>query len=133
MVFSREDLRNQLKRREIAPVYVLFGAETHLRDVAAKTIADFSFADGDLRDFNETVFSLNSDGNLKAALSAAEFSYNFADNAVPRWLVRETCWNRYSRDFDSFVGPRRIPSCESIDINGECPNGTFAVTRRQQY
>ena len=49
MVLNREDLRNQLKRREIAPVYLLFGPETYLRDVAAKTIGDFSFAEGDLR------------------------------------------------------------------------------------
>jgi hypothetical protein len=35
MVLGREDLRNQLKRREIAAVYVLFGAETYLRDLAA--------------------------------------------------------------------------------------------------
>ncbi len=72
MVFSREDLRNQLKRREIAPVYLLFGAETHLRDIAAKTITDLAFAEGDLRDFNETSFSLNSEDSLKKALSAAE-------------------------------------------------------------
>ena len=72
MVFSREDLRNQLKRREIAPVYLLFGPETHLRDLAARTITDLSFADGDLRDFNETSFSLNSDDSLKRALAAAE-------------------------------------------------------------
>lgn len=72
MVYSREDLRNQLKRREIAPVYVLFGPETHLRDLAAKTIADLAFAEGDLRDFNETSFSLNTEGNLKSAFSAAK-------------------------------------------------------------
>ena len=39
-VLTRDDLRDQLKRREIAPVYVLFGAETYLRDLAVKTIAD---------------------------------------------------------------------------------------------
>lgn len=72
MVLSREDLRNQLKRREIAPVYLLFGAETYLRDIAAKTIADLSFAEGELRDFNETTFSLNTEDNLTRALSAAE-------------------------------------------------------------
>ncbi|MEP6787984.1 MAG: DNA polymerase III subunit delta [Acidobacteriota bacterium] len=72
MVFSREDLRNQLKRREIAPVYLLFGPETHLRDLASKTIADRAFDEGDLRDFNETNFSLNSDDNLGRALAAAE-------------------------------------------------------------
>ncbi len=72
MVYSREDLREQLKRREIAPVYVLFGPEVHLRDLAAKTIADLSFAPGELRDFNETSFSLNVEGNLQKALAAAQ-------------------------------------------------------------
>jgi DNA polymerase-3 subunit delta len=72
MVFSREDLRNQLKRGEIAPVYLLFGPETQLRDLAAKTIADRAFAQDDLRDFNETAFSLNTDGNLERSLAAAE-------------------------------------------------------------
>ena len=72
MVLSRENLRDQLRRREIAPVYLLFGQETHLRDLAVKTITDFAFAEGDLRDFNETSFSLNSEENLKRALSAAE-------------------------------------------------------------
>lgn len=68
---NREDLRNQLTRRAIAPVYVLFGSEINLRDLAARTITDFSFADGDLRDFNESEFSLNTAGNLQRALAAA--------------------------------------------------------------
>lgn len=72
MSLTREDLRNQLKRREIAPVYLLFGLETRLRDIAAKTIRDFSFAPDDLRDFNESSFSLNSEDNLRKALAAAE-------------------------------------------------------------
>ncbi len=72
MVLSREDLRNKLTRREFAPVYLLFGPETQLRDIAAKTIADLAFAEGDLRDFNETAFSLNSDESLQKALAAAE-------------------------------------------------------------
>jgi hypothetical protein len=53
VVLTREDLRNQLKKREIAPVYLLFGAETYLRDLAAKTIADFVFVENSLREFNE--------------------------------------------------------------------------------
>ncbi len=72
MVLSREDLKNRLKRHEISPVYVLFGAETHLRDLAAKTINDLAFADGELREFNESSFSLNNDDALKRALAAAE-------------------------------------------------------------
>ena len=71
MVLSRDDLRNQLKRREIAPVYVLFGAETYLRDIAAKTISNFAFSEGDFRDFNETVVSLGSGGSLQEAFAAA--------------------------------------------------------------
>jgi DNA polymerase-3 subunit delta len=57
-VLSREELRNQLKRREFAPVYLLFGAETYLRDLAAKTIADMVLAESSLREFNETEISL---------------------------------------------------------------------------
>lgn len=72
MVHSRIDLRNQLKRHEFAPVYVLFGPETYLRDRAAKTIADRVFAPEDFRDFNETTFSLNVEGNLEKAIAATE-------------------------------------------------------------
>ena len=71
-ILSREDLRNQLKRREIAKVYLLFGAETYLRDLAAKTIADFVFHDASVRDFNEDEYSLNTPENLSYALASAE-------------------------------------------------------------
>lgn len=69
---TREDLRERLRRREIAPVYTLFGAETYLRDLAAKTIVNLVFGDEGFRDFNETEFSLNVEGNLRAALAAAD-------------------------------------------------------------
>jgi len=70
-ILSRDDLRKQLIKKEFAPVYLLFGAETYLRDLAAKTIADFVLKESSLREFNETVFSLNSE-NLQYALAAAE-------------------------------------------------------------
>jgi DNA polymerase III subunit delta len=70
-VLSRDDLKRQLIKREFAPVYLLFGAETYLRDLAAKTIADLILKESSLREFNETGFSLNND-NLQYALSAAE-------------------------------------------------------------
>ncbi len=70
-ILSREDLRAQLKRREIAPVYLLFGAETYLRDLAAKTIADLVLADSSLREFNETEFSLGN-SPVQHALASAE-------------------------------------------------------------
>ena len=70
-ILGREDLRNQLKRREFAPVYLLFGAETYLRDLAAKTIADLVLAKSSLREFNEIEHSLNS-SKIQYALSDAE-------------------------------------------------------------
>ena len=70
-ILSREDLRKQLQKREFAPVYLLFGAETYLRDLAAKTITELILKESSLREFNETVFSLNSE-NLQYALAAAE-------------------------------------------------------------
>ena len=70
-ILEREDLRNQLKRGEIFPVYLLFGAEKYLRDLAAKTIAEKVLRDAPLREFNESEFSLN-DADLQHALAAAE-------------------------------------------------------------
>lgn len=70
-ILGREDLRNQLKKGEIAPVYLLFGAEKYLRDLAAKTIAEKVLHDAPLREFNEAVFSLN-DTEFQHAVSAAE-------------------------------------------------------------
>ena len=70
-VLEREDLRNQLKRGEIAPVYLLFGAEKYLRDLAAKAIAEKVLHDAPLREFNESEFSL-SDSGIQYAFAAAE-------------------------------------------------------------
>ena len=53
-------------------MYLLFGAETYLRDLAVKTITNLAFADGDFRDFNDTTFSLNTQDNLTRALAVAE-------------------------------------------------------------
>ena len=72
MVMTREQLRAQLRQRKIVPVYTLFGVETYLRDAAARYIADLCFNEGDLREFNEDEYSLNSPENLLPALAAAE-------------------------------------------------------------
>ena len=70
-ILSRENLRNQLKQREFAPVYVLFGAETYLRDLAVKYIADLLLGESALREFNEIERSL-SGGRIAEALADAE-------------------------------------------------------------
>ena len=71
MPLTREQLREQIRRREIQPVYVLYGSETYLRDLAAKTITNACFGEGDFRDFNDDSFSLNIPDNLRNAISAA--------------------------------------------------------------
>ena len=70
-ILTREDLRNQLKKGEIKPLYLLFGAEKYLRDVAAKTIADRALQDSQLREFNDIEFSL-SETDFIHAISSAE-------------------------------------------------------------
>ncbi len=72
-ILTREDLRAQLKKREIAPVYLLFGAETYLRDLAAKTITELVLADSRLREFNEIEHALSvNESKVRYALSDAE-------------------------------------------------------------
>jgi DNA polymerase III subunit delta len=68
---SKDKLRAELRDRKLAPVYVLHGTETYLRDIAAKTICNLAFEDGGLRDFNETEFSLNTPENIRSAIAAA--------------------------------------------------------------
>jgi DNA polymerase-3 subunit delta len=70
-ILSRDDLRNQLKQRKFAPVYLLFGAESYLRDLAAKTICDLLLGNSSLREFNEIEHSLNG-SKIQYALSDAE-------------------------------------------------------------
>lgn len=72
MIVTREQLREQVQKRELAPVYVLYGEETYLRDRAAKAIAEACFSKDDLRDFNEAEFSLAVSENLQRAIAAAE-------------------------------------------------------------
>jgi len=71
MSLTREQLREQVLRGEIHPVYVLYGPETYLSDLAAKTIANTCFGEGDFRDFNDDSFSLNIPDNIRNAISAA--------------------------------------------------------------
>lgn len=70
-ILTREDLRNQIKKGEIAPVYLLFGAEKYLRDLAAKAITEKILHDAPLREFNETILGLN-DTEFQYAIAAAE-------------------------------------------------------------
>jgi DNA polymerase-3 subunit delta len=68
---SREDLRRALKAKELAPLYLLFGAESYLRDRAAQAISDVALAGAPLREFNETTYSLLTT-DVQQAIATAE-------------------------------------------------------------
>lgn len=136
MVLSRNELRNQIRRNEIAPVYVLFGPETYLRDRAAATITDRSFADGDLRDFNESSFSLNVEDNLRSALAAARQLPMMASRRVIRITdvrisatgVRDTIKEDHESTLSEYLSD---PSPEAVvifiadELNGVRKMGKF--------
>src|SRR4051812_36958277 len=82
---NKDKLRQELKQREIRPAYVLYGAETYLRDGALKYITAQAFVEGDFRDLNETSFSLSTDTDvLRQAVGAAEQLPMMASRRVVR-------------------------------------------------
>lgn len=70
-LLTRQDLHRALKQGEIVPLYLLFGEESYLRDLAAGVITDTSLKDSPLREFNESRFSLTST-DVQQAIAAAE-------------------------------------------------------------
>jgi DNA polymerase-3 subunit delta len=70
-ILSREELRRALKAKEFAPLYLLFGAESYLRDRAAHAISEVALKDAPLREFNETSYSLSSI-DVQQAIATAE-------------------------------------------------------------
>lgn len=70
-IHTRQELRNQLRMGKVSPVYLLFGSETYLRNLASRTIADIVLKDSNLREFNDTEISLDEVG-IVGALTSAE-------------------------------------------------------------
>ncbi|HEX8890435.1 MAG TPA: DNA polymerase III subunit delta [Pyrinomonadaceae bacterium] len=70
-LLTRQDLFRALKAGEIKPLYLLFGEESYLRDMAARTIKNVALKDSALREFNESVFSL-ANADVQQAIAAAE-------------------------------------------------------------
>jgi DNA polymerase-3 subunit delta len=68
---TRQQLEASLKEGKIAPLYLLLGVETYLRDEATRAIAERALSDTLLREFNESRFSLLGGGALDA-IAAAE-------------------------------------------------------------
>lgn len=92
---TREDLRKQLKDAEIKPIYLLFGAESYLRDQAAKAITEKVLKDAPLREFNEITVSVTQT-DVQQAIAAAEQLPMIA----ARRIVKITEINKISREAD---------------------------------
>lgn len=71
-VLSREDLRRALKEGRVGTLYLLFGEETYLRDLAARAIAEAVMRDAPLREFNESTFSLGAVDAQQAIATACQ-------------------------------------------------------------
>lgn len=80
---TRENLRKAVKEGRIDPLYLLFGAETYLRDMAAHAISEAVLRDASLRDFNEASFSLTNT-DVQQAIAAAEQLPMMASRRVVR-------------------------------------------------
>ncbi len=70
-IFTRQDLRNQLRQKNIAPVYLLLGSEVYLLSLATKTITEMVLKDSELRPFNESEISLAT-SDVSTAIAAAD-------------------------------------------------------------
>lgn len=70
-LLTRSDLHRALKQGETKPLYLLFGAESYLRDLAARAITDLGLKGASLREFNEASYSL-SNTDVQQAIATAE-------------------------------------------------------------
>jgi DNA polymerase-3 subunit delta len=86
---SREELRRALKEKRVEPLYLLFGEETYLRDLAARAITEAVLRDAPLREFNESTFSLGSMDAQQAIATACQLPM-----MSPRRVVRVTEFSR---------------------------------------
>jgi DNA polymerase-3 subunit delta len=132
---TREELRQQLRRNVIAPVYVLYGPETFLRDAAARFITDRCFAEGDLRDFNLDEFSLNGKDSIGPAMAAASQLPMMSQRRVVR-IVDARVTSSSNRDtlreeYEDVLAPYLATPAEStvLIIVADELNGNRKITK----
>jgi DNA polymerase III subunit delta len=102
-LITKEELWKQMKTGDLSPVYLLFGAETYLRDTAAKKIVEKAMQDAPLREFNDLTISL-AETDIQQAIAAAEQLPMIA----PRRVIRITEVNKLQREADEEILARYI-------------------------
>jgi DNA polymerase-3 subunit delta len=100
---SREELRRALKQGRVDPLYLLFGAETYLRDLGARAITEAVLRDAPLREFNESTFSLASVDVQQAIAAASQLPM-----MTSRRVVRITEFSKLQREADEAALMRYI-------------------------
>ncbi|HBB88396.1 MAG TPA: DNA polymerase III subunit delta [Blastocatellia bacterium] len=80
---TRPQLEPSLKAGKVAPLYLLVGCETYLREAAARAITETALAGTLLREFNESSFSLLSE-SASAAIAVAEQLPMMSERVVVR-------------------------------------------------
>ena len=110
--FTRDELRRALKEGRVELLYLLFGEETYLRDLAARAITEAVLRDAPLREFNESTFSLGSMDAQQAIATACQLPMMSS-----RRVVRVTEFSRL-READEAALMRYIsrPSESSVVI-----------------
>lgn len=83
-IVKREELWRDLKKGDLKPLYLLFGAEDYLRDAAARAVTDAALRDAPVREFNESSHSLAS-VDVQQAIAAAEQLPMMATRRVVRF------------------------------------------------
>ncbi|MFN2599382.1 MAG: DNA polymerase III subunit delta [Pyrinomonadaceae bacterium] len=96
---SVKGLEQQLSRGEVAPLYLLFGAEEYLRDEAARRVSDVALGDAAMREFNDATFSLASVDVQQAIASAEQLPL-----MARRRVVRITDFSKLTEEGESALG-----------------------------
>ncbi len=126
---SLEELRTQLRNRQFAPVYLLYGPETFLRDSAVGYLSKQAFTDSDLVDFNDNSFSLSDPESIRSALAAADQLPMMSERRVVRITdvrvsstsARDTLKEEYLDLLNSYLerpSPHSIVVFIADEING---------------
>jgi DNA polymerase-3 subunit delta len=132
---SREELWRQLKQDVLAPVYVLYGAETYLRDRGVAEIIERAFHDGDMRDFNLDEFSLNDKQGMDSAIAAAQQLPMMSTRRVVKVTdVRVTASSNrdtLKEDFEAVLGRylNDAPEMTVLVLVADELNGNRKITR----
>ena len=100
---SREELRRALKAGRIESLYLLFGEETYLRDLAARAITEAVLSSTPLREFNDSSFSLASVDVQQAIAAACQLPM-----MAERRVVRITEFSKLQREADEAALMRYI-------------------------